>query len=159
MFKLNISKSDNSNSDKSVKLNKLISVFYSWNNQPVLPIPTIKYDDIVDDSDFKPSAERIRDNEFRSNGVAVDASNLLYDYEEGKPIKEKVSDIQLALRTGKLDKADVQKLNELLTKKMDKNVQDKKDSDLLKSEEQASKNRSKALDKLLDVNSDTDNKI
>lgn len=141
------------------KLDKPKSAFFLWKIQPEINIPVIKYDDIVDDSDFKPSAERIRDNEFRSNGDAVDASNLLYDYEAGKPIKEKVSDIQLALRTGKLDKADVQKLNELLTEKMDKNVQDKKDSDLLKSEEIASKNRSKALDKLLDVNQDSNDKI
>ena len=70
------------------------------------PMPEQEYDDIVDDSDFKPSAERIRDNDFR--GTASGADSGLYDYEAGKPIKEKVSDVELLLRNGKLDKADVQ---------------------------------------------------
>lgn len=140
--------------------NNIDSIFYpsgfdNWHNVNPMPIPEIHYDDIVDDSDFKPTAEQIRDNEFRSNGSALDPDSLQYDYEAGKVIKEKVSDVVLALRNGKLDKADVQVLNEVLTNKLDKSSESKKEADILASEERASKNRTAALDKVLGVNQDS----
>lgn len=127
-----------------------------WRFLEPSPIPDINYDDIVDDSDFKPSAERIRDNQFRSNGSALDPDSLQYDYEAGKVIKEKVSDVVLALRSGKLDKADVQVLNDAISNKLQQSVEDKKNSDILASEERASKNRTAALDKALGVNQDSE---
>lgn len=131
------------------------SGFDNWNNVNPSPIPEIVYDDIVDDSDFKPTAEQIRDNEFRSNGSALDPDSLQYDYEAGKVIKEKVSDVVLALRNGKLDKADIQVLDNALSNKLEKSASDKRDSDVLKQEELASKNRTAALDKALGVNQDS----
>ena len=38
----------------------------------IVPMPEHKYDDIVDDSDYKPTAERIRDNDFRGGAGATD---------------------------------------------------------------------------------------
>lgn len=133
------------------------SGFDNWHNINPSPIPEIEYDDIVDDSDFKPTAEKIRDNEFRSNGSALDPDSLQYDYEAGKVIKEKVSDVVLALRNGKLDKADIQVLDNALSNKLEKSVADKKDEDILASEERASKNRTAALDKVLGVNQESNN--
>lgn len=143
--------------DKSLYDKELYtSVFDSWRQVSSSAIPVVEYDDIVDDSDFRPTAEQIRDNEFRSNGSAIDPDSLQYDYEAGKVIKEKVSDVVLLLRNGKLDKSDVQVLNEALTDKLEKSVQDKKDADVLASEERATKNRTAALDKALGVNQDSD---
>lgn len=132
------------------------SCFDTWRLVSPSAISDVQYDDIVDDSDFRPTAEQIRDNEFRSNGSALDPDSLQYDYEAGKVIKEKVSDVVLMLRNGKLDKADVQVLNEALTNKLEKSVEDKKNADVLASEELAAKNRTAALDKVLGVGQDSD---
>lgn len=142
--------------DKSLQNKELyFSVFDLWRLVSSSPIPDVEYDDIVDDSDFRPTAEQIRDNEFRSNGSAIDPDSLQYDYDAGKVIKEKVSDVVLLLRNGKLDKADVQVLNEALTNKLEKSAQDKKNADVLASEERAAKNRTAALDKALGVDQDS----
>lgn len=128
------------------------SVFSSWKDIESTEIPKIVYDDIVDDSDFKPTAEKIRDQKFSSNGSAAELDSLPYDYPENQVIKEKVDDITLALRNNRLDKADVQKLNEALTLTIDKQFKESKASSELKAAERASKNRTAALDAALGVN-------
>lgn len=115
-------------------------------------VSKVEYDDIVDDSDFIPTAERIRNGEFSSSGSTGDIGQ--YDYPADEVIKEKVSDIVLLLRNGKLDKADVQVLNEALDKKMSKDHNDKVAADELAKAEKATKNRTAALDAALGVNSD-----
>lgn len=139
------------------KIVKWPSPFCDWKNVKLSPIPKVDYDDIVDDSDFKPTAEKIRDQSFTSNGSASDLDSLPYDYPANEVIKEKVSDITLALRNNRLDKADVQKLNEALTGVLDKQFKDSKAEQELKNAERASKNRTAALDAALGVNQD-DNK-
>lgn len=128
------------------------SAFDSWKDVPASSIPVVEYDDIVDDSDFKPTAEKIRDQSFTSNGSASDLDSLPYDYPASEVIKEKVDDITLALRNGRLDKADVQKLNEAMTDVLDKQHNDSKVSKELEDAERASKNRTAALDAALGVN-------
>lgn len=115
----------------------------------ILPMPEQTYDDIVDDSDYKPTAERIRDNDFRGGSAAGDTG--LYDYDANKPIKEKVSDVELLLRNGKLDKADVQKLSESLDEVLSDQSKKSRENQVLKAEVQAQKNRTKALDEALGV--------
>ena len=110
----------------------------------IVPMPEHKYDDIVDDSDYKPTAERIRDNDFRGGAGATDQG--LYDYDANKPIKEKVSDVELLLRNGKLDKADVQKISESLDEVLGEQAKKSREEKILKAEIQAQKNRTKALD-------------
>lgn len=134
--------------------NKQHSVFHDWQNETVWNPGKLVYEDIVDDSDFKPTAEKIRDGAFSSNGSAVDANSLPYDYKANESITHLVDDVSLALRNGKLDKADIQRLNELVTDKMVKDNQDKSAKDALKSAEKATKNREKALDNILNVNQD-----
>lgn len=128
------------------------SVFETWKDFKSSEISEVEYDDIVDDSDFKPTAEKIRDQSFSSNGSASDLDSLPYDYSANEVIKEKVDDITLALRNNRLDKADVQKLNEALTGVLDKQSKDFKASSELKAAERASKNRTAALDLALGVN-------
>ena len=131
------------------------SAFNDWQNEELWnPGPQV-YDDIVDDSDFKPSAEKIRDNNFSSVGSATDPASLPYDYKAGQDINELVDDVTLALRNGKLDKADVQKLNELVTDKLTGDNKEHSVKVALEEAEKATKNREKALDNLLDVNQDS----
>lgn len=107
------------------------------------------YDDIVDDSDFKPTAERIRDNDFRGSANGDDTG--LYDYEANKPITEKVSDVELLLRNGKLDKADIQKISESLDEVLADQGKKSREDKVLKAQLEAQKNRTKALDETLGV--------
>ena len=116
---------------------------------------SLSYDDIVDDSDFKPSAEKLRDNQFKSNGSVSDPSSFKYDYPAGQKITDKVSDIVLLLRSGKLDKADVQRLNDEISQDLSKQFSDKRSKDELQKAEKASKNRTAALDEALGVNQDS----
>lgn len=114
------------------------------------PMSVQEYDDIVDDSDYKPTAERIRDNDFRGGaGSATDTG--LYDYDANKPITEKVSDVELLLRNGKLDKADVQKISDSLDEILGDQAKKSRDEKVLKAELAAQKNRTKALDEMLGV--------
>lgn len=131
------------------------SAFNDWQNEDVWDPGKQVYEDIVDDSDFKPTAEKIRDNNFNSAGSAIDPSTLPYDYPANKPINELVDDVSLALRNGKLDKADIQKLNELVSDKLLSDNKSHVAKEALKEAEKATKNREKALDNLLDVNQES----
>lgn len=118
--------------------------------------PNIKeWDKIVDDSNFRTTSEIKRDM-IASGNVGVGEKGL-YDYDsEQKITKENVvSDIELALRNGKLDKADVQKLRELSDKSAQEEINQTKESKLLSDAEKASKNRTAAIDKMLEVNQDS----
>lgn len=63
-----------------------------------------EYDDIVDRTDFRPDSETVRGASISS----VPAMKGIYDYEDGEVTDDKrPSDIIMALREGKLDKADL----------------------------------------------------
>lgn len=73
--------------------------FSSWQS-----LKDPKYDDIVDKTDFRPDAETVRGASISS----VPAMKGVYDYEDGKVTENKrPSDIIIALREGRLDKADL----------------------------------------------------
>lgn len=131
------------------------SAFNDWQNEEIWDPGKQTYDDIVDDSDFKPTAEKIRDNNFSSAGSATDPSTLPYDYPANKEVSNLVDDVTLALRNGKLDKADIQKLNDLVTDKLVSDNHTHAEKTALEEAEKAIKNREKALDNLLAVNQDS----
>lgn len=114
-----------------------------------------EYDDIVDDSNFRRDSEKIRD--MLVSGTVGSIEKGLYDYQEDEKITKDnvVSDIEIAIRSGQLDKADVQKLKEALDSKIVADKQEADDKQLLEAERQAQKNRTKALDKQLGVNQDS----
>ena len=62
------------------------------------------YDDIVDKTEFRPDAETVRGASISS----LPAMKGVFDYEDGKVTADKTpSDIIMALREGRLDKADL----------------------------------------------------
>ena len=68
---------------------------------------------VVDDSEFRPDSELVRSAKFSPSGG--DGSTPLYDYPDGKvPENDKVSSLVLKIRSGKLDKADVEKVKEAI---------------------------------------------
>lgn len=111
----------------------------------------IKYDDIVDRSNFVSTAEMIRSKRAPGNSGAGDKG--LYDYEPNTVVTDenRISDVELLVRSGKLDKADVQKLAALRSEEF-KNENDKK---LLEAEDKANKERQAKLDKLIDSDFDS----
>ena len=73
------------------------------------------YDDIVDRTDFRPDAETVRGASISS----IPAMKGVYDYENGEITDDKrPSDIIMALREGKLDKADLPALESQLKKEI-----------------------------------------
>ena len=85
--------------------------FSSWES---LKDPS--YDDIVDRTDFRPDAETVRGASISS----MPAMKGIYDYEGGEVTDEKrPSDIIMALREGKLDKADLPAIESQLRKEIE----------------------------------------
>lgn len=75
-----------------------------------------EYDDIVDKTDFRPDAEVVRGATISS----IPAMKGVYDYEDGKITEEKrPSDVIMALREGKLDKADLPAIESQLRKEIE----------------------------------------
>lgn len=93
-----------------------------------VPTTDVSYDDIVDRSNFRPDSESVR--QFVSNGVGSSGTGV-YDDPDNPP-----SDLEVRLRSGKLDKAEVSqlalqevdKLNKLADEKSKKAEQEKIDN-------------------------------
>lgn len=117
--------------------------------RPLIKIVSPVYDDIVDKSDYKPDSE----NKRAARSVGTAGEKGLYDFEpdENSDFK-KVSSSELLLRTGKVDKADVQKLKEEALESAASDVDKKKDLQKLEEAEQ----RSRKVDEILGVKSESD---
>ena len=101
------------------------------------------YDDIVDRTDFRPDAETVRGASISS----VPAMKGVYDYEDGEVTDDKrPSDIIMALREGKLDKADLPALESQLKKE----IQNENNELQRKADEAALASISKARQDYLD---------
>lgn len=102
-----------------------------------------EYDDIVDKTDFRPDAETVRGASISS----VPAMKGVYDYEDGEVTDNKrPSDIIMALREGKLDKADLPAIESQLKKE----IQSENDELQRKADESALASITKARQDYLD---------
>lgn len=115
-------------------------------------IPPVEYDDIVDTSHFRLSRDMKRD--LVVSGNVGSGEQGLYDYQgDDKITKDNlVTDTELLLRSGKLDKADVQKLRDLADKSVSSDLEVKNAKAALDKAEQASHNRLAKVDEMLGVN-------
>ena len=101
------------------------------------------YDDIVDKTDFRPDAETVRGASLSS----IPAMRGVFDYEDGKVSDEKrPSDIIMALREGKLDKADLPAIESQLREE----IQNENDNLQRKADEAALASIAKARQDYLD---------
>lgn len=101
------------------------------------------YDDIVDKSEFRPDAEIVRGVSISS----IPAMKGVFDYEDGEVTAEKTpSDIIMALREGRLDKADLPGIESQLRKE----IQNEQDELQKKADEAALASISKARQNYLD---------
>lgn len=108
-----------------------------------------RFEQITDTSNWKPTAELKRDR-IATNNAGNDVG--LYDSDRFSGAEDdRPSDIELALRSGALDKADVQSLQERAKADADKTVQAKREKDALDAEAAKSKSRQAKLDEVLGV--------
>ena len=100
------------------------------------------YPDCVDVASYRPDGEAVR--AFKTLGTS-DGSTLQYDYPDGVvPEDDAVSDVVLSLRSGKLDKAEVQTLMDSVSA-----------SAVSESDKIHADKVSAAVDKVLDVGNTT----
>lgn len=112
--------------------------FSAWKS-----LPSPEYDDIVDKADFRPDAETVRGASISS----IPAMKGIFDYEDGKVTDDKrPSDIIMALREGKLDKADLPAIESQLKQE----IQRENDELQRKADEAALASISKARQNYLD---------
>lgn len=115
-----------------------------------IPLFSGKFEKVVDDSDFVPTAKMKRDK-IATGRIGGDRG--LYDSDELKD-GERRTDIELALRSGVMDKADVQKLSSSETFKAERSAAKKREADALEQEKKRAESRQNKLDELLNVNQD-----
>lgn len=102
-----------------------------------------EYDDIVDKTDFRPDAETVRGASISS----MPAMKGIYDYDDGEVTeKKRPSDIIMALREGKLDKADLPAIESQLKRE----IQNENNELQQKADEAALASISKARQDYLD---------
>lgn len=108
-----------------------------------------KFEQVTDTSHWRPSAEVKRDRiatNTSGNDIGLYDSDKFSGTEDDRP-----SDIELALRSGALDKADVQALQEKAKSEADKALYSKREKDALDAEAAKAKSRQAKLDEVLGV--------
>lgn len=110
---------------------------------------SIEYDDIVDRSKFVSTAETKRG---RVAGKVGAGDVGLYDYQADQEIDQsnRISDIELLIRAGKLDKADIQTLKRL----REQQIVSENEAKALAEEDKAQRTRQGKLDKLIGISDD-----
>lgn len=106
------------------------------------PLPStasIIYDDIVDRSSFRPDSEQVRQFHLSGSGSV---GQPVYDDFDNLP-----TDLEVAIRSGKLDKAEISQLQQIKADEIDKSVTKAKKIKAIKEAEDISKARQDYLDK------------
>lgn len=97
-----------------------------YNQDYVTHYPKIDFEDVVDRTDFKIGSDTARDARIAESGGEL-GSQSLYDFNSDNEVKiDKLSNAELALRSGGLDKADVDTLARAMKKSAELEAQDKK---------------------------------
>lgn len=105
----------------------------------LISVPLIDYDDIVDRSTFSLDADR---EEVRRNRLIGSSSVGSYDDTFDLP-----SDLEVKIRTGKLDKAELSQMQRNLKKGVKDNLDNEKQEEIKEKSEKISKARQEFLDK------------
>ena len=91
---------------------------YTWHDFSKSCIPHRHCDDIVDDTDFKKTLQKERDFALTEGNAPVQG---VFDYPDGQyNEKLKPTDFELSLRSGELDKADVNTVERALKQQAQK---------------------------------------
>lgn len=100
----------------------------------------IKYDKVVDYGSFRPDREQVR--AFHATGQGS-TSQPVYDDEKNMP-----SDVEVEIRSGKLDKAEISQLQQIKVKKAEEAISEAEKESARKQAEKLEKARQEHLDKV-----------
>lgn len=103
------------------------------------PVAKISYDDIVDRSTWSPSSDAMANRISASQGAS--SGQGVYDDSENLP-----TDLEVRIRSGKLDKAEVDLAIKQFAENAKSEADEKKKSDDLKKADELSKARQEYLD-------------
>lgn len=110
---------------------------------------SIVYDDIVDDKDFSKLKQQKRLERLSQEGAGASSGSPQYDFEKGKKRShDKVSDSMLALRSGKLDKADVQEIQKHIASELQEDLSKSEREQAEKDQKEVSRQRQEHLDSI-----------
>ena len=118
---------------------------------------TIVYDDIVDRTDFKIGQDSARNQRIGDTGGSL--GDGLYDFGgDKKPQIDSISNAELTLRSGALDKADVDTLSRVMKKAAQMEVDENVKQKLAKEKQDLNDARQSFIDKQTGFNQEVDNK-
>ena len=104
-----------------------------------LAIPEVNYDDVVDRSTFRPDSESVRQSVLSGSGFGLKG---VYDDPSELP-----SDLEVSIRSGKLDKAEVSQIIIKKTRNAKDSVNKEREAALIAEKERIVEARQEFLDK------------
>lgn len=111
--------------------------------------PKIKYDDIVEKSDFAHLKEQNRIQRLSQEGAGSSSGTGLYDFPRGDFSRPEPDDALVALRSGRLDRADVDEIHRYLERVNTENLSQLEAKKLADLKEKISQQRQEFVDKEL----------
>lgn len=110
-------------------------------------IPSVlEYDDVVDRTDFKIGQDAARNQRIGDSGGSL--GDGLYDFGDGqKPDINKISNAEIALRSGALDKSDVDQLAKMMRKAAQIEIDENTQKQIEKEKEDLQNARQSFIDK------------
>lgn len=114
------------------------------------PVPNIQYDDIVDDTDFRHLKEQNRLTRLSQEGAGQGQGNGVFDFDESHRPSErdfdKIPDGVVALREGRLDKADVDVLKKMSESKAARDLESLENEKSSRKQKEISRQRQEFMD-------------
>lgn len=142
---------------KKVEVKPIIKVPSYWNHSSALvglfDIP--KQDDIVDKSNYRPSSETKRD--MQATGKVGAGDKGVYDFASGVMVTDdnKFTTVELLLRQGRLQRADVEDLKRKFQAKADSDARDAKARAAVEEAQKANVDRQAKMDAMIEELSDS----
>lgn len=124
---------------------------FRWRDDPdyVYKPPVVNYDDIVEKSDFAHLKEQNRIQRLSQEGAGQSSGAGLYDFPKGDFSKPDPDDALVALRSGRLDKADVSEIQRVLERISTENLSELEAQKVKELKEKVSQERQEFVDKEL----------
>lgn len=114
-----------------------------------------KYDNVVDKTDFKIGQDSARNQRIGDSGGSL--GDGLYDFVDGKVDMQKISQAEIALRSGALDKADVDTLAKAMEKAAQLELDQSAKEAAIKAKNDLDSARQSYIDKQTGFNQEVDN--
>lgn len=124
---------------------------FRWRDDPdyIYKPKVIKYDDIVEKSDFAHLKEQNRIQRLSQEGAGRSSGVGLYDFPQGDFSKFDPDDALVALRSGRLDKADVSEIQRVLERINTENLSELEAKKVKELQEKITQERQEFVDKEL----------